>query len=92
MAIFGFVNNMQTTIQMIGGYIKPGNPLANMYFTLYGYNSVTEAFAMMGDLKTAQYVKLSPRSTFAAQFLGTTIGAVFNFIIMENIVSNQKQF
>jgi OPT family small oligopeptide transporter len=89
-AIFGFVNNMQTTIQMIGGYIKPGNPLANMYFTLYGYNSVTQAFAMMGDLKTAQYVKLSPRSTFAAQFLGTTIGAVFNFIIMENIVSNQE--
>jgi OPT family small oligopeptide transporter len=90
-AIFGFQNNMQTTIQMIGGYIRPGNPLANMYFTLYGYNSVQQAFQMMGDLKTAQYVKLSPRSTFAAQFSGTVIGAIFNYIIMNQVVDNKRE-
>ncbi|ANB15872.1 oligopeptide transporter OPT1 [Sugiyamaella lignohabitans] len=74
---------------MIGGYIHPGNPVANMYFTLYGYNSVQQAFAMLQDLKQGQYVKLSPRSTFAAQILGSIIGSIFNYIMMENIVDNQ---
>ena len=25
-------------IQMIGGFIHPGKPMANMYFVLYGYS------------------------------------------------------
>ncbi len=40
-ALFGFGGTqMQAIIQLIGGYIHPGNPMANMYFTLYGCNSV----------------------------------------------------
>ena len=27
-----------TDIQMIGGFIHPGRPMANMYFVLYGYS------------------------------------------------------
>lgn len=90
-AIFGFTNNMQTTIQMIGAYIKPGNPLANMMFVLYSYNSTQQAFLMLGDLKVAQYIKLPPRTTFAAQFIGTIVGGIFNFIMMNQIVTNQRE-
>lgn len=36
----GFVPNIQNLIQMLGAAIIPGNPQANMYFTLYGFKSV----------------------------------------------------
>ncbi len=89
-AMFAFGgSNVQTVVQMIGSYIHPGNPMANMYFTLYGYNSVGQGFHMMNDLKLGIYVKLAPRSVFAAQVLGTLIGSIFNYIIMNQIVTAQ---
>ena len=38
-------------MQMLGGALVPGKPVANMYFTLYGYNSVIQAYTLTGDLK-----------------------------------------
>jgi len=35
MAISGVQWLVQPIVQMIGGYIQPGNPVANMYFSLY---------------------------------------------------------
>lgn len=90
--MFGFGGTqMQTVIQMIGSYMHPGNPMGNMYFTLYGYNSVQQAFAMLQDLKQGHYIKLSPRSTFSSQIIGTLVGSVFNYIMMESIVHNQRK-
>lgn len=89
-ALFGFGGTQsQTVIQMIGSYLHPGNPMANMYFTLYGYNSNGQAYALMQDFKFAQYVKLPPRHLFAAQILGTFVGCIFNYIIMNQIVTNE---
>jgi hypothetical protein len=34
-AITGIQWLVQPIVQMIGGYIQPGNPVANMYFSLY---------------------------------------------------------
>lgn len=89
-ALFGFGGNqMQTIVQMIGGYIHKGYPVANMYFTMYGYNSCQQAFLMMGDLKQGHYMKLSPRSTFCAQMLGTCVGAIFNWVMVNQIVNTE---
>ncbi|KAH3662227.1 hypothetical protein OGAPHI_005475 [Ogataea philodendri] len=89
--IFGFGGTqMQTVIQMIGGFSMPKqSPLANMYFTLYGYNSVGQAFSLLSDLKMGHYVKLPPKDTFAAQLIGTVIGSIFNYIMMNQIVDEQ---
>jgi hypothetical protein len=38
-------------VQMVGGAILPGRPVANMYFTMYGYNSVVQSYHLMRDLK-----------------------------------------
>jgi hypothetical protein len=46
---------MQPVIQMIGGYMQSGNPVANMYFVLFGYNSVYQGQLLLKDLKFAQY-------------------------------------
>ena len=89
-AITGFSFIIQPIIQMIGGYLHPGRPMANMYFTLFGYNSVQQGMLLLKDLKLAQYAKLSPKCTFTAQFAGTMIGAIFNYIMMSSIVKNQR--
>jgi hypothetical protein len=66
-AMFGFHINVQPLIQMIGAYLLPGRPLANLYFATFGYNSLYQAKNMLKDLKLGQYVHLAPRCTFAMQ-------------------------
>jgi hypothetical protein len=39
MAITGFYYQPVSMVQMIGGLMIPGKPVANMMFTLYGSNS-----------------------------------------------------
>lgn len=43
------------------------------------------------DLKLAQYGHLAPRVTFTMQMIGTFIGAIFNYIMMNSIVTNQRE-
>jgi OPT family small oligopeptide transporter len=90
-AITGLAFIIQPFIQMIGGFIHPGKPMANMYFVLFGYNSVTQASLLLRDLKIAQYTKLPPRAAFTAQITGTLLGAILNFTLMNSIINNQKE-
>jgi OPT family oligopeptide transporter len=68
-AMTGYQYNVQPVIQMIGGYLHPGHPMANMYFVLFGYNSVFQGQQLLSDLKFGQYTHLSPRMTFTAQMV-----------------------
>ncbi|MCJ1399097.1 hypothetical protein MMC11_002299 [Xylographa trunciseda] len=90
-AITGFQFIIQPIIQMIGGYLHPGYPVANMYFTLFGYNAVVQGQLLLKDLKIAQYAKLPPRVTFTVQLIGTLVGAIFNYVMMISIVDNQRE-
>ncbi len=65
-------------------------PLAR-YFTLFGYNSVTQGLLMLQDLKLGQYAKLSPRATFTMQVVGTLVGALINYFIMISITDAQRE-
>ncbi|EJD37993.1 OPT superfamily oligopeptide transporter [Auricularia subglabra TFB-10046 SS5] len=89
-AITGLAFIIQPFVQMVGGFIHPGKPMANMYFVLFSYNSVIQASLLLRDLKIAQYVKLPPRAAFAAQISGTLLGAVLNFVMMNSIIDNQR--
>ena len=89
-AITGFQFIIQYIIQMLGGYLHPGKPVANMYFTLFGYNSVVQGQLLLRDLKIAQYGKLPPKCTFTVQVVGTMVGAIFNYVMMVSIVNNQR--
>ncbi|KAG2138157.1 OPT oligopeptide transporter protein-domain-containing protein [Suillus cothurnatus] len=53
-AITGLAITTQTFGQMIGGYMLKGLPVANMYFVLYGDNTVFQAQLLLRDLKIAQ--------------------------------------
>ncbi|KAH9083789.1 OPT oligopeptide transporter protein-domain-containing protein [Lactarius deliciosus] len=89
-AMTGLTLIIQPFIQMIGGFLHPGKPMANMYFVLFGYNSVTQAQLLLRDLKIAQYTKLAPRAAFTAQIIGTLFGSILNYIMMNSIIDNQR--
>ncbi|KAJ5832835.1 peptide transporter MTD1 [Penicillium riverlandense] len=89
MGITGFQFNIQPICQMLAGYMFPGRPLANLYFTCYTYNSLQMGQVLAKDLRLAQNVHLSPRCTFFVQVGGCVVGALFNYIMMLTIVQNQ---
>lgn len=89
-AITGVSFIIAPLVQMLGGYIQPGNPVANMYFTLYGYNSMVQGNLLSQDLKLAQYCHLAPKIAFTMQISGSLTGAVFNYIMMNSIIDNQR--
>ena len=41
---------------MVGGAIIPGRPVANMYFTLYGYNTLSQSLNLLRDLKLVRSI------------------------------------
>ncbi|KAK2590583.1 hypothetical protein QQS21_011729 [Conoideocrella luteorostrata] len=87
--ITGVPFTIQSIVQMIGGYLRPGYPVANMYFSLYGYNALLQGKLLAQDLKFGQYGHLAPRVTFSMQMIGTLVGAVFNLIMANSIIDNQ---
>lgn len=54
-----------------------------------GYNALIQGQLLCQDLKLAQYGHLAPRVTFAMQMAGTAVGAVFNYIMTNEIITNQ---
>lgn len=87
----GYAPSIENLVQMVGGAIIPGKPVANMYFTLYGWNTVTQSLALLQDLKLGQYTKIPPRVTFTIQSIGTIIGAVLNFVIMRTVIGSHRE-
>ncbi|KAG2157265.1 OPT oligopeptide transporter protein-domain-containing protein [Suillus clintonianus] len=85
------IRKEETLVQMIAGYLHNGRPMANMFFVLYSYNSVAQAMLLLRDLKIAQYAKLPPRAAFTAQIIGTLLGAVLNYVLMNSIIDSQRE-
>ncbi|KAG6860897.1 hypothetical protein C0995_006336 [Termitomyces sp. Mi166 len=90
-ATVGYAPSIENMVQMLGGALVPGRPVANMYFTLYGFNTVAQALALLQDLKLGQYTKLPPIVTFVVQTIGTVIGGLLNFVIMKRDVLRSVQ-
>jgi len=76
--ITGFGFNMQPICQMLAGYLFPGRPLANFYFTCFTYNTSSQASLLAKDLRLAQQNHIPPRATFALQVTGCLVGGIFS--------------
>ncbi|KAG9523020.1 OPT superfamily oligopeptide transporter, partial [Aureobasidium melanogenum] len=87
--ITGFGFNIQPICQMLAGYLFPGRPLANFYFTCFTYNTSSQATLLGKDLRLAQQNHISPRITFVLQITGCLVGGIFNWVMMDSIVKNQ---
>jgi hypothetical protein len=49
------------------GLIRPGYPIANVCFKVYGYMSMSQAVAFLLDFKLGHYMKIPPKSMFLVQ-------------------------
>lgn len=76
---------------MIGAYILPGMPLSSLYFGMYGFNSLYQAKFMLKDLKLGQYVHLAPRCVFIVQIIGTSLGCVMSYFMMQKITDEKRE-
>ncbi|CZR56063.1 related to OPT1-High-affinity glutathione transporter [Phialocephala subalpina] len=88
--LVGFNVPITSVIQLIGGYLHPGKPVANMYFVLFGANAQAQALFLVENLKLGQYGKLSPKCTFTVQIMGTVFGAIVNYVLMNSITTSQR--
>ena len=89
--ITGFGFNLQPIAQMLAGYLFPGRPLANLYFTCYTYNTMSMGLTLARDLKMGQWVHLAPKCTFTVQVIGCLVGALMNWVMMASITSAQSE-
>lgn len=76
--------------QMIVAFMVPGKPIANMYGTVYGQYTMNQGMTLLADLKLGHYVKLPPRITFFSQMCGAVIGAILNYVMLLNIIDNNR--
>ncbi|KAH9941492.1 OPT oligopeptide transporter [Amylocystis lapponica] len=89
-AIAAFAPSISNLFQMLGAAVVPGSSQANMYFELYSSGALGQAAGMLSDLKLGQYIKLPPRTTFTVQMVGTSVGALLNYVIMQIVVNNER--
>lgn len=77
-------------MKMVGGAIAPGRPLANLYFSMWSHDVISQSVGLAGDLKIGQYLKIPPRVMFLTQVWGTILGAAINYVVMVSIVNAQR--
>ncbi|VDB91635.1 unnamed protein product [Peniophora sp. CBMAI 1063] len=91
--LYGLLGSAVTTNQiskMVAGAINPGKPVANLYFSMWSHDVISEAILMAEDLKMGQYLKIPPRAMFLIQIWGTIIGCIVNYVVMVSVVTSQR--
>ncbi|KAI5478852.1 proton-dependent oligopeptide transporter, POT family [Pseudohyphozyma bogoriensis] len=58
-------------VELMAGYMLPGQPLGNMIFKTYSLQSIGYALTFVQDLKLGHYLKVPPRATFWAQIIAS---------------------
>lgn len=74
--------------ELIAGYMLPGRPYAMMIFKSTVYLITAQALQFVTDQKLAHYMKLPPRSVFAAQLFATAVGGVVQMAVQTWAFSN----
>lgn len=64
--------------ELIGGYLFPGKPIANLMVKLYGFIPMRQGLDFSRDLKLAQYMKVPPVLLFWMQIYSTILAALTN--------------
>ncbi|KAF8893178.1 OPT oligopeptide transporter protein-domain-containing protein [Gymnopilus junonius] len=90
-ASFRFSISIKYAIQIIAAFLHPGKPIPVMYANLFGNSTSFQTLYLLQDLKLGQYTKVPPRMTFFAQMAGSIIGSVFNYTMMQIIVTNNRE-
>ncbi|KAK4704993.1 hypothetical protein P7C70_g1208, partial [Phenoliferia sp. Uapishka_3] len=60
---FVYAIALNLMVELIGGYLLPGDAVANMLFKVYGLQPQVTAMTFVQDLKLGHYMKIPPRVT-----------------------------
>ena len=63
-------------MQVLCGVLVPGSARADIIAVMLVNSGISQAMGVLGDLKTAQYLSVSPRSMLQAQLLGALVGVL----------------
>ncbi|GAA5939782.1 uncharacterized protein JCM15063_005285 [Sporobolomyces koalae] len=77
-------------VELVAGYIVPGQPLANMLFKTYSTQTILSGLGFIQDLKFGHYMKIPPRATFAAQIIATTLTSFVQFGVKQWLLHNVR--
>ncbi|KAI8576592.1 hypothetical protein K450DRAFT_256344 [Umbelopsis ramanniana AG] len=89
-AISGSQPGLNVITEMICGYMLPGRPIANVTFKCYGYMAMAQCLGLVSDLKLGLYMKIPPKCMFAAQFYGTILGGIVNYVVLKIILAAKR--
>ncbi|KIM57237.1 hypothetical protein SCLCIDRAFT_1143537 [Scleroderma citrinum Foug A] len=76
--------NTYQLMEMVGGAISSGCPVANLYFTMWSHETIVQSIKLASGLKIGQYLKIPPRAMFLTQLWGTVLA------VMVTIVNSQR--
>ncbi|KAJ2599275.1 hypothetical protein H4R99_003775 [Coemansia sp. RSA 1722] len=76
--------------QLIIGYGRPGDQLANVAFKVYGYISIYQGLSLISNQKLGHYMKIPPRHVFIVQIVGTIVCAVIQPGVVTWMLSSFK--
>ncbi|KAJ0986916.1 hypothetical protein J5N97_005272 [Dioscorea zingiberensis] len=82
--------SLDIPLEMMIGYLYPGKPLANQAFNAYGTATIGSAFSFIQDFKVGQYLKVPPKSMFAAQVVGAIVSIIGEFGVTWWLFSSVK--
>ncbi|KAL4079725.1 oligopeptide transporter [Scleroderma citrinum] len=71
-------------MEMIGGFLDPGKPVTNLYFTMLSHGIIVQCITFSAGLKVCQYLKVPPQATFLAQIWGTFIDSQKTALLNSN--------
>jgi len=78
----------QVMMELVGGYMLPGKPIANVIFKTIGFITSNQAISFAGDLKLGHYMKIPPRIMFLVQVIPTVFACIWVTVIQDWMLSN----
>ncbi|PPQ71007.1 hypothetical protein CVT26_014269 [Gymnopilus dilepis] len=78
----------QVMMELVGGYMLPGKPIANIIFKTIAFITSNQAIAFAGDLKLGHYMKIPPRIMFMVQVVASVIACVWVTVIQDWMLGN----
>ncbi|KAK9471923.1 OPT oligopeptide transporter protein-domain-containing protein [Dipodascopsis tothii] len=81
-SVTGYQMGTSVLAEIVGGFMFPGNGIANLILKCYGYETDAQAESFVADLKMAHYAKIPPRAVFRGQMIGTIVQCCVSIVLV----------
>ncbi|KAH9821600.1 putative oligopeptide transporter [Melampsora americana] len=82
--------DFQGVRQMIAKPLAPEYLLTGLITFSYGYMTMSQCLDLASDLKLGIYAKIPPKDMFVAQVVGTSVGAVINYVFIRSVIADKR--